>query len=189
MSTHAADSHHHAAARRIHRRSDRRQLAGQGRRRSRGRSGHHRSRNQQSDHERDVAVRGRVAEVARRSCSESYPVGAMLGYLEVSEEEAARLGLDAAAAAAARKAPANGTHGRSASEPTRKPACEPTVRGLPVPAHAVGRELYVAADESAHERTRPARRGSRRHRRQRRRGPRDDRGFRKVHRQPRRAAS
>ena len=27
--------------------------------------------------------------------NESYPVGAVLGYLEVSEEEAARLGLDA----------------------------------------------------------------------------------------------
>ena len=67
---------------------------------------------------------------------ESYPVGAILGYLEVTREEAARLGLDAG--------PANGEPAL-AGEPTQKQAPEPprktvqpTVRGLPVPANASG---------------------------------------------------
>src|SRR6185295_3508395 len=65
---------------------------------------------------------------------ESYPVGAVLGQIEVTEEEAARLGLDtaelaaSAAATAAASAPPNGDQRR----------VPPPVRGLPVPAHAAG---------------------------------------------------
>jgi pyruvate/2-oxoglutarate dehydrogenase complex dihydrolipoamide acyltransferase (E2) component len=70
--------------------------------------------------------------------NESYPVGAVLGYLEASKEDAVRLGLDEPVTSIAREKeggaePANGTsngHG-----PQR---VEPTVRGLPVPAHASG---------------------------------------------------
>lgn len=69
--------------------------------------------------------------------SESYPVGAVLGYLEASVEDAARLGLDVAPP---------GTNGRdtetSAAEPTStdsgKKKVQPTIRGLPVPANAAG---------------------------------------------------
>jgi pyruvate/2-oxoglutarate dehydrogenase complex dihydrolipoamide acyltransferase (E2) component len=71
--------------------------------------------------------------------SESYPVGAVLGYLDASVEDAARLGLDV---------PAPGTNGEPqsvvASSTGSAPAVasttrvEPTVRGLPVPANASG---------------------------------------------------
>jgi pyruvate/2-oxoglutarate dehydrogenase complex dihydrolipoamide acyltransferase (E2) component len=73
------------------------------------------------------------------SLNESYPVGAVLGYVQASEEEAARLGLDAAAPA---RLPEQGDtehfdNGESATEsPKRK--VQPTVRGLPVPANAAG---------------------------------------------------
>src|SRR5438128_1951436 len=67
--------------------------------------------------------------------NESYPVGAALGYLLASAEDAARLGLDAPAPAESKaefpgedcKVPGNG-----------RKKVEPTVRGLPVPAHAAG---------------------------------------------------
>jgi len=64
---------------------------------------------------------------------QSYPVGAILGYVEVSAEEALRLGLDEEPQEAPRK-----------KEVQRRPAqasprqVEPTVKGLPVPAHAGG---------------------------------------------------
>jgi pyruvate/2-oxoglutarate dehydrogenase complex dihydrolipoamide acyltransferase (E2) component len=68
---------------------------------------------------------------------ESYPVGTVLGYLEASAEDAARLGLDV---------PAAGSNGKEAE---RSPGAErsgdgegkkvqPTVRGLPVPANVAG---------------------------------------------------
>src|SRR4051812_16739203 len=69
--------------------------------------------------------------------NESYPVGAVLGQLQVTAEEAARVGLDAP--------PAETAHGNGqteheaedhpASEPARRKV-QPTVRGLPVPANA-----------------------------------------------------
>ena len=65
---------------------------------------------------------------------QSYPVGAVLGYLESSQEEAARLGLDTPAP----------QHNGEDEEPVRRPASgvqktvQPTVRGLPVPANAAG---------------------------------------------------
>ncbi len=64
---------------------------------------------------------------------QSYPVGAILGYVEVSAEEARRLGLDEEPQEAPRR-----------KELQRRPAqaaprqVEPTVKGLPVPAHAGG---------------------------------------------------
>jgi pyruvate/2-oxoglutarate dehydrogenase complex dihydrolipoamide acyltransferase (E2) component len=69
---------------------------------------------------------------------ESYPVGAVLGYLEASVQDAARLGLDAPPPAreveeSAESVSAAGIH--SAGAP---PRVQPTVRGLPVPANATG---------------------------------------------------
>ena len=68
---------------------------------------------------------------------DSYPVGAVLGYLEASQEDAARLGLDA---------PTHEENGdeESVSLPEKTPAetprksVKPTVRGLPVPANVAG---------------------------------------------------
>jgi len=65
--------------------------------------------------------------------NESYPVGAILGYLEVSVEEAHRLGVDQPA-----QTPANGGSGVKTGDTDRKRKVEPTVRGLPVPANAAG---------------------------------------------------
>jgi pyruvate/2-oxoglutarate dehydrogenase complex dihydrolipoamide acyltransferase (E2) component len=72
--------------------------------------------------------RGKIAEICVE-LQQSYPVGAVLGYLEASEEDAKRLGIhgDGPAPTAVsnghKTAPANVT---------------PTVHGLPVPAHAGG---------------------------------------------------
>jgi pyruvate/2-oxoglutarate dehydrogenase complex dihydrolipoamide acyltransferase (E2) component len=81
---------------------------------------------------------GRVAELLVQ-VQGSYPVGATLGWLEVSEDEAARLGLDVAVASsteepASDSAPASSTPAAHYAKTT----VEPTVRGLPVPAHAAG---------------------------------------------------
>jgi pyruvate/2-oxoglutarate dehydrogenase complex dihydrolipoamide acyltransferase (E2) component len=79
---------------------------------------------------------GQVAKFSAR-LSESYPVGAVLGYLMASDEEAARVGFEAPQRA-------DGGDGAGAAGETRadvepaKPKVEPTVRGLPVPAHATG---------------------------------------------------
>src|SRR5258708_7968975 len=71
--------------------------------------------------------------------NESYPVGAVLGYLEVTKEAAARLGLDEP------KPPAGQSehgppseNGGTRGEEKGKRGVEPTVRGLPVPAYAAG---------------------------------------------------
>jgi pyruvate/2-oxoglutarate dehydrogenase complex dihydrolipoamide acyltransferase (E2) component len=70
--------------------------------------------------------------------NESYPVGAVLGYLEASREDAERSGLDDPHPD---EAPAHNGPTRAAEvrqqEPVRK-TVQPTVRGLPVPAHAAG---------------------------------------------------
>jgi len=79
--------------------------------------------------------RGRIAELLVE-LQQSYPVGATLGWIEVSEEDAARLGLDSPApAAAARDANGRPAAAHHKSTPTD---VQPTVRGLPVPAHAAG---------------------------------------------------
>jgi pyruvate/2-oxoglutarate dehydrogenase complex dihydrolipoamide acyltransferase (E2) component len=64
---------------------------------------------------------------------QSYPVGAILGYVEVSAKEASRLGLEDESQEAPRR-----------KEKQRRPVraaprqVEPTVKGLPVPVHAGG---------------------------------------------------
>jgi pyruvate/2-oxoglutarate dehydrogenase complex dihydrolipoamide acyltransferase (E2) component len=72
---------------------------------------------------------------------ESYPVGAVLGYLQASAEDATRLGLEGPEVAEEGMGGSNGPtraeqgfngHGRA------RQGVEPTVRGLPVPAHAAG---------------------------------------------------
>jgi pyruvate/2-oxoglutarate dehydrogenase complex dihydrolipoamide acyltransferase (E2) component len=76
---------------------------------------------------------GKVVHITAK-LTESYPVGAVLGYVELSEQEAQRLGLD------------NGAPEPAASPATsmenpgieNKTAVQPSVRGLPVPAHASG---------------------------------------------------
>src|SRR5947207_2464910 len=77
---------------------------------------------------------GRLAELLVE-LQQSYPVGATLGWLEVSEDEAARLGLDVAAPAPAEvsseSAPASSTPATRAARAT----AGPTVRGLTRPAH------------------------------------------------------
>lgn len=81
--------------------------------------------------------RGRVAEILV-DLQQSYPVGATLGFLEVTEEEAMRAGLDSIQPPAA--SAAGETNGSSAtlSHAPQPSGVQPTVRGLPVPAHAAG---------------------------------------------------
>jgi pyruvate/2-oxoglutarate dehydrogenase complex dihydrolipoamide acyltransferase (E2) component len=71
--------------------------------------------------------------------NESYPVGAVLGFLAASQEDAVRLGLDAPAPARegekAAAGPDTAGPGRLAGA---KAGVQPTVRGLPVPANAAG---------------------------------------------------
>ena len=69
--------------------------------------------------------------------NESYPVGAVLGYLEASAEDEARLGLDVSGPDG-RKAGAAGDNGGKPASDRAREKVEPTVRGLPVPAHAAG---------------------------------------------------
>lgn len=64
---------------------------------------------------------------------QSYPVGATLGFLEVSADDAARIGVDTAA-----PAPAVENEVRPPAQETWRSSVEPTVRGLPVPASAAG---------------------------------------------------
>jgi pyruvate/2-oxoglutarate dehydrogenase complex dihydrolipoamide acyltransferase (E2) component len=82
---------------------------------------------------------GRVQQL-RAELQQSYPVGAVLGYLEVKPEDAVRLGLDKPAVVhqpLTAETPGNGS-GNQVLAGSEKPTVEPTVRGLPVPAHAAG---------------------------------------------------
>jgi pyruvate/2-oxoglutarate dehydrogenase complex dihydrolipoamide acyltransferase (E2) component len=75
--------------------------------------------------------------------NESYPVGAVLGYLEASKYDAVRLGLDTPAPEGAGQ-PGNGnTAGTAGGSAVPAQAVEPTVRGLPVPANAA-RASYMS---------------------------------------------
>ncbi|MBM3839354.1 MAG: 2-oxo acid dehydrogenase subunit E2 [Verrucomicrobia bacterium] len=69
--------------------------------------------------------------------NESYAVGAILGYVDATDEVAARLGLDTlqlkSSAEKSGSAAENGT-----ADGERGSGVQPTVRGLPVPAHAAG---------------------------------------------------
>lgn len=81
--------------------------------------------------------RGKVQRFLAK-LGESYPVGAVLGYLEVTADDAVRAGLDS-------PAPVESAFNGEVTDATaavqlgaRKPGVEPTVRGLPVPADAAG---------------------------------------------------
>ena len=77
---------------------------------------------------------------------QSYAVGAVLGYLEATEEQAQRAGLDTPSPAhVADESADNGINGEPDTAPApaaagapKKDLVKPTVRGLPVPAHASG---------------------------------------------------
>jgi len=75
---------------------------------------------------------------------QSYLVGAVLGYVEVTPEEAARTGLDSAPLSpfSQETAPESAAPSNAApvvpSKPVKRPGPQPTVRGLPVPAYAQG---------------------------------------------------
>lgn len=79
---------------------------------------------------------GKVAEVLVQ-LQQSHPVGATLAYLEVTEEDAARLGFDANPIASA-AAPAESSQQTNSLQPATPRGVQPTVRGLPVPADAAG---------------------------------------------------
>ena len=81
--------------------------------------------------------RGKVEKWMVR-VNESYPVGAILGHLEASAEEAARLGLDEPAPEPVEYGEALTTAAVPKSNGHARQGVEPTVRGLPVPAHAAG---------------------------------------------------
>jgi pyruvate/2-oxoglutarate dehydrogenase complex dihydrolipoamide acyltransferase (E2) component len=76
---------------------------------------------------------GKVVRITAK-LAESYPVGAVLGYVELSPDEAQRLGLDQEPPS---PAPASAQSVESLGVEAR-PAVQPMVRGLPVPAHAAG---------------------------------------------------
>jgi pyruvate/2-oxoglutarate dehydrogenase complex dihydrolipoamide acyltransferase (E2) component len=82
---------------------------------------------------------GGVLKEITVTIGESYAVGATLGYLEISEEDAERLGLNDAPppVETTKKKKAPGAAGVDADK-SAKNAVEPTVSGLPVPAHAGG---------------------------------------------------
>ena len=81
---------------------------------------------------------GRVEKLLVK-LNESYAVGAVLGSLEASQEDAARLGLDSPAPETNGEDSSNGIDlaGQTQNE-TPKKLVQPTVRGLPVPANAAG---------------------------------------------------
>ena len=80
---------------------------------------------------------GRVEKLAAK-VHESYPVGAVLGYLEATQEEAVRLGLDAQVLQDnGEQVEHEALHTKPAGEAPKR-VVEPTVRGLPVPASAAG---------------------------------------------------
>lgn len=68
---------------------------------------------------------------------ESYAVGATLGYLEISEEDAERLGLNDAPPVPVEQPKKKQNSGGDTSQAGKK-TVKPTVSGLPVPAHAGG---------------------------------------------------
>ncbi|HEX4120760.1 MAG TPA: 2-oxo acid dehydrogenase subunit E2 [Verrucomicrobiae bacterium] len=80
---------------------------------------------------------GKVINLTAR-LNESYPVGATLGHVEISEEEAERLGLEESVTEEQRPASNGSNGGGKPVEAEAKQGVEPTVRGLPVPANAAG---------------------------------------------------
>jgi hypothetical protein len=100
----------------------------------RRRPGCHRSGNQQGDHERGRAVRRQSCQhhgQAERKLSRRRG----LGHIELTPEEAQRAGFGSKSGPAD-PAPSPPMAAKAGVE--AKPAVQPTVRGLPVPAHAAG---------------------------------------------------
>src|SRR5688572_2594897 len=73
--------------------------------------------------------RGRLSEICVE-VQKSYPVGAVLGYIDATDEDAARAGVTLSTVPASSELPAH-----KMTEPAH---ITPTVHGLPVPAHAGG---------------------------------------------------
>jgi len=78
--------------------------------------------------------KGRIEKLSAK-LNESYAVGAVLGQIEATKEDAARLGLDISSPA---KSTENGDRISKADANGNKSRVQPTVRGLPVPANAAG---------------------------------------------------
>ena len=71
--------------------------------------------------------------------NESYSVGTVLGYIEATVEEIERLGLEERPPAAPESSTGSGSGStRQEGNGAARQGVEPTVRGLPVPAHAAG---------------------------------------------------
>jgi pyruvate/2-oxoglutarate dehydrogenase complex dihydrolipoamide acyltransferase (E2) component len=80
--------------------------------------------------------RGRIDKFLVK-IGDSYPVGAVLGYLEASQEEIVRLGLDVPAPDKNGDEEPVSAPEKARAESSRK-SVKPTVRGLPVPANVAG---------------------------------------------------
>jgi pyruvate/2-oxoglutarate dehydrogenase complex dihydrolipoamide acyltransferase (E2) component len=70
--------------------------------------------------------------------NESYPVGAVLGYMEASKEDADRLGLDEEVPAKNGEETQTPSESFNARAESARKTVQPTVHGLPVPANAAG---------------------------------------------------
>ncbi|MEO6052768.1 MAG: 2-oxo acid dehydrogenase subunit E2 [Chthoniobacterales bacterium] len=77
-----------------------------------------------------VSCGGTVSKIIAQ-LNQSYPVGALLGYLEVSDEDAKELGLDS-------EVPDDRYEPPKKEKFSRPQTVQPTISGLPVPAHAEG---------------------------------------------------
>ncbi len=84
---------------------------------------------------------GRVEKLIAKQ-NECYAVGAILGYLEVTEEEAQRLGISGSPAPTETEKQ-NGNADKGGITVMRQQGVEPTIRGLPVPASAKG-AMYLS---------------------------------------------
>jgi len=82
--------------------------------------------------------RGKISKFLVK-LNESYSVGTVLGYVEASVEEVQRLGLDEPLPAAPEQLiGSDSAHAVPDGNGAARQGVEPTVRGLPVPAHAAG---------------------------------------------------
>ena len=81
--------------------------------------------------------RGRIDRLVAEA-NESYPVGAVLGYVDATKQDAQRAGIDIPESPAAGAQPAGQPPAEVPQPDAPKASVQPTVRGLPVPANAVG---------------------------------------------------
>ncbi len=85
-----------------------------------------------------------VVKLLSAKLNESYPVGAVLGQIEVSKEDVARLGLDGSGETETSEKSETANENLASSKVAAKQyRVEPTVRGLPVPA-SVGGASYMS---------------------------------------------